>query len=136
MQLIIDECSNKDLKKFIYSVVIPRAIRLFYSRLDRKRCEPFQLYLEEKYSKKINLDHILSVSLKNLMVKKSGCEYIIHIDSNIKAPEIPAKLIDICALINYGNLALNPYPIFDIVMDRLSEEIPSLYTQYKLMGGE
>lgn len=136
MNLIIEKCSKLNLKKFIEQVIIPKSIKIFYSIVDRKRYIPFQLFLEEKYNKKINLDHILAVALKTLTFKKIGDDYIIQIDSNIKSPEIPAKLIDICALVNYGNLALNPYPIFDIVMERLSKEVPSLYIEYKLLGGK
>lgn len=73
--------------------------------------------------------------MRNLKVGKNGNSYEIFIDPNINAPGIPAKLVDVCALVNYGNLALLPYPIFDIMIDTLGDQISSLYIKYKFIKG-
>ena len=49
------------------------------------------------------------------------CE--LAIDNNIFLSDINAKLYDICAFINYGNLDMPPYPIFDKIMQNLNKEI-------------
>lgn len=99
--------------------------------VDRKRYPTWEKYLFQLYHKNISIDKILIQGVNNLEYKKIENNYEISINPNIICSEVPAKLIDICALINYGNLEISPYPIFDIVMDKLGEYIPILYAEYK-----
>lgn len=92
-------------------------------------------YLQKTYNKQsINIDKIFLDSISNLEYKKIGNDYEISINPNVICSNIPAKLIDICALINYGNLSISPYPIFDILFERLGEMISDLYIEYTLGG--
>lgn len=135
MKLIIKNTEPLNLSEFIKDIVIPTAIDLFLSIIDRKRYSVWKQYLEKAYNKQpIDVDRILIESISNLEYKKIGNDYEISINPNIICSYIPAKLIDICALINYGNLSISPYPIFDILFERLSEMISDLYIQYTLGG--
>ena len=135
MKLVIKNTQPLNLNEFIKDIVIPTAIDLFLSIIDRRRYVTWENYLQKAYNKQsINIDKILLDSIGNLEYKKIGNDYEISINPNIICSYIPAKLIDICALINYGNLSLSPYPIFDILFERLSEMISDLYIQYTLGG--
>ena len=135
MKLIIKNTEPLNLSEFIKDIVIPTAIDLFLSIIDRKRYSVWKQYLEKAYNKQpIDIDRILIESISNLEYKKIGNDYEISINPNIICSYIPAKLIDICALINYGNLSISPYPIFDILFERLSEMISDLNIQYTLGG--
>ena len=139
MKLIINNYNaSVDLKPFITSVLLPTAVEMFFAYVDRKRYQPYAKFLQTTYNldTPVNIDNILITGIKNLSVKGNKNSYEISINSNIISPGVPAKLIDVCALVNYGNLSLNPYPIFDIVMEKLGEQVPSLYDEYKTAGGE
>ena len=135
MKLIIKNTEPLDLNEFIKDIIIPTAIDLFLSIIDRRRYVTWENYLQKAYNKQsINIDKILLDSISNLEYKKIGNDYEISINPNVICSNIPAKLIDICALINYGNLSISPYPIFDIVFERLGEMISDLYIEYTLGG--
>ena len=135
MKLVIKNTQPLNLNEFIKDIVIPTAIDLFLSIIDRNRYVTWENYLQKAYNKQsINIDKILLDSIGNLEYKKIGNDYEISINPNVICSNIPAKLIDICALINYGNLSISPYPIFDIVFERLGEMISDLYIDYTLGG--
>lgn len=134
MRLIIDNYYKEDLKPFIQDIVIPTIGQLLYSSLDRQHLERFDRYLSNKYDTKIDCKQIIKLALNNLIIYNHHDSYQITINPNTFINGINAKLYDICALINYGNLELAPYPIFDNTMDRLASFIPQLYRQY-MFGG-
>ena len=135
MKLLIKNTEPLNLNEFIKDIVIPTAIDLFLSIIDRRRYATWENYLQKAYNKQsINIDKILLDSISNLEYKKIGNDYEISINPNVICSNIPAKLIDICALINYGNLSISPYPIFDILFERLGEMISDLYIEYTLGG--
>ena len=131
MKLIIENPTGEDLKPFINDCIIPAIAQVIYSILDKKQLLKFDNYLLNKFNN-INIDanKIINLSVKNLITQKLGDYYQIQIDPNINIPGIPAKLYDICALINYGNIELSPYPIFNKAMDKLAPFVPSLYQEY------
>lgn len=131
MRLIIENSYNEDLKSFINDIVIPACSQILYSIIDRKYLKNFDNYLSNKYKTNINSNQIISIALKSLIVYNHQDNYQITINPNIFVPGINAKLYDICALINYGNLDITGYPIFDKAMEKLSSFIPMLYREYK-----
>lgn len=131
MRLIIENSYNEDLKPFINDIIIPACSQVLYSIVDRKYLKNFDKYLSNKYKTNINSNHIISIALKSLMIYNHQDNYQITINPNIFVPGINAKLYDICALINYGNLDITGYPIFDKAMEKLSSFVPMLYRKYK-----
>ena len=116
MRLIIDNSCNEDLKPFVEDIIIPACSQILYSILDRKYLENFDLYFTSKYKVNITSDIIIRLALKNLVIQNHQDNYQITINPNIFVPGINAKLYDLCALINYGNMELSPYSIFDETM--------------------
>ena len=131
MRLIIENSYNEDLEPFINDIIIPACSQIFYSIIDRKYLKNFDAYLSNKYKTNISSNHIISIALKSLIVYNHQNNYQITINPNIFVPGINAKLYDLCALINYGNMEISPYPIFDKAMEKLSSFVPMLYRKYK-----
>ena len=131
MKLIIENSYNDpDLKNFIYKSVIPTAQQLFFFLVNNKIVDNYTNYLSERYGKFVSAKLILILGIKSLIIGKTGNDYYIQINPDIFVPKLPAKLINICALINYGNLEVSPYNIFDQIMIKLADMLPQLYREY------
>ena len=131
MRLIIDNVYNENLKPFIEDIIIPCCSQILYSIIDRKYLKKFDIYFTDKYKTNIKSDNIIRLALKNLIIQNYQDNYQITINPNIFVPGINAKLYDLCALINYGNMELSPYSIFDQTMEKLGSFVPMLYRKYK-----
>ena len=135
MKLIIENPTGEDLKPFINDCIIPAIAQVIYSILDKKQLLKFDNYLSNKFNNiNVNTHKIINLGIKNLTIQKWENQYQVQINPNINIPGIPAKLYDICALINYGNMELSPYPIFDKAMNKLALFVPSLYQEYNFGG--
>ena len=138
MKLIIDNPTKEDLKPFINDQVIPAIAQIIYSIIDKKQLLKFDNYLSYKFKNiiptLIDTNTIIHLGVKNLIIYNCKDYYQIQINPNINIPGISAKLYDICALINYGNVELQPYPIFNKAMDKIAPFIPLLYQEYKFGG--
>lgn len=66
----------------------------------------------------------------NLRCLNHSTRYIIEINPNEIAPKTSAKLIDICSLINYGNLDMPPYSIFEDTFRYIASHLSDLYNEY------
>ena len=131
MRLIIDNPTKEDLKPFIQDIIIPSISQILYSQIDRNYIKHIDKYLSVKYDKQISATQIIKYALNHLIIEKHQDQFQVTINPNVFIKEINAKLYDICALINYGNLELAPYPIFDKTMEKLASFIPMLYRKYK-----
>ena len=130
MKLIIENNLHEDLKPFILDVVVPTTTQILYSIIDFEQLDRFDKYLQQRYNSSINTKHIITSALTNLVIYNYNDRYELAINPNIFTPGIDAKLYDICALINYGNLDVAPYPIFDKTMEKLALFVPELYDEY------
>ena len=74
---------------------------------------------------------ILVLSTYYLTYKKLSDSYVIELNPNINVPNTYAKFIDIVKLVNYGNLSLPAYPIYDEMMDYFADKIVYFYKEYK-----
>ena len=115
MRLIIENSYKEDLKPFINDIIIPVIAQYLYAILDSKYLKIIDDYLYKKYNKYVSSKQIISVALNNMQLHKFGDNYQISINPNVVIKQIDAKLYDLCALINYGNLEVPPYNIFDQV---------------------
>ena len=73
---------------------------------------------------------IIRLGLYYLIYYKTNNSYIIEIDNNSNIPNSTTKIISLCNLINYGNISLNAYPIFDKAMNIIAEDLPNLYAKF------
>lgn len=140
MNLTINNPEGLILDEFIYKSVIPEIEITFILKLDPSRCANWTNYFKivdlgwKKYkNNKIIIPSaydILVAGIKNLRCLNLKDKYIIEINPNEIAPKTFAKLIDICALVNYGNLSMPPYPIFEDTFKDIVTKLPNLYQEY------
>lgn len=140
MRLFINNPSDEPLDKFIYEYVIPEINLVFSYKLNHARCLNWTKYFQTidlgwityKNNKKVipSAYEVLIAGIKNLRVLDCANHYIIEINPNEIAPKTRAKLIDICNLINYGNLEMPAYPIFEDTFNEVLINLPNLYEKY------
>ena len=140
MRLFINNPSDEPLDKFIYEYVIPEINLVFSYKLNNARCLNWTNYFQTidlgwityKNNKKVipSAYEVLIAGIKNLRVLDCTDHYIIEINPNEIAPKTRAKLIDICNLINYGNLEMPAYPIFEDTFNEVLINLPNLYEKY------
>ena len=140
MRLFINNPSDEPLDKFIYEYVIPEINLVFSYKLNNARCLNWTKYFQTidlgwityKNNKKVipSAYEVLIAGIKNLRVLDCTDHYIIEINPNEIAPKTRAKLSDICNLINYGNLEMPAYPIFEDTFNEVLINLPNLYEKY------
>lgn len=137
MKIIIDDVENKYTDKFL-SYLKSKFFNVFYKKINYKKLEPFEIYINElpKYKSLmrnyISANEICISGLYNIMVLRYGQTIVLKINENIFLPNTRIKLIELCKLINEGNLLLRPYPIFTEVFDEIKKDIEKYYASYAL----
>lgn len=137
MNLVIDNPDNLNLDAFC-QILITLMQNYIRTTLDTKQLIRFDAYLNnediidyaDRSNRLVSSKDILIGSTYNLVVIKDKDKYIIQLDNNINIPNTYAKFIDIVKLINYGNLALPAYPIYDNMMDYFAENLLEYYRIY------
>ena len=121
MRIVINGEDGVNLQPFIISYIIPLMQSYLRSHIDKKR---LQRFVDE-----FNIQDFLLTILKSnfLVCRKVRSTYIIEINSNIYVRNSFAKLVDICSLINYGNLTYPSYPIFTQMFSYIRKEFYTLY---------
>ena len=137
MNLIINNPSQDPLEDFIFNNVMPEIHLNFFKNIDIDRLKLWNSYFENQYDWGPALNppgsalDILIQGINSLKVKNSqNSSYTISIDSNKNIPGTTAKLYDLCSLINYGNLEVPPYPIFEDTFKQVGIIIPLLFEEY------
>ena len=142
MNFTINNC-DYDISDFISTTLIPKIKDTFISYLDTKRLIAFDIYLNSNKLRIFGINNpkiiissknILLGAINNLKINRNSNNYIIEIDPNITIPKLKAKFIDIANLINYGNLGLSSYPIFDKTFNYVASIYGKLYEDY-INGG-
>lgn len=137
MNLEIKNIENLDLDEFC-EYLIERMQEYIVTSIDERQLERFDEYLNNTDTIRftggrkgyISAKEILINSTYNLITKKVDNEYNIEIDKNKYIYNTNAKFIDIVKLINYGNLSLAPYPIYDRMMNEFAENIQELWDDF------
>ena len=129
MKLIIKDV-DVPINNFIQIRLIPYACHILSSIYDHKQSKRWEQYFLSNYNLNINIFSILHLGLETLQFQEQGDQYIIQLNPNIFIQGLTAKLYDICALVNYGNLDMPPYPIIDKVFDTLCDNVTELYQEY------
>lgn len=136
MNLIIQNKSNIELTDFC-NFIINKMQEYLPSIIDERKLVKFNEYLNNNYQIRftykaytLSVKSLLISGVYNLVCKKHGNDYIIEIDRNVNIPNTYIKLIDIIKLVNYGNLSLQAYPIYDELMNKFANDLDMLYEQY------
>ena len=135
MDLIIDK-SESDLKPFC-QYLISKMQSYMKTSIDDKQLIRFDSYLNNNdilHGRYIQVKNILIGSTYHLIVNEYEDYYKISVDPDAIIPNTYAKFIDIIKLVNFGNLMLAPYPIYDTMMDYFAENLTEYYINF-LQGG-
>lgn len=137
MNLLIDNKDKLNLDQFCIWLIdfMQKHILEF---IDEKRLVPFDDYINTnniirwhfKEERPIKTKDIIIGSLYNLEVNKINNKYNIVINPNSYIPNSYSRYIDLARLVNYGNLQLAPYHLFDEFMQYFADNITVLYNEY------
>ena len=82
-------------------------------------------------TKFISLKDLIISATQNLRIQKiDNLYYIIDINPNVFVPNTKIKLLDVCKLINYGNLTVKSYPIFTCAFNNIKNNYNAIYNSY------
>lgn len=140
MELELKNDNNLELDDFCNWLILEMR-KYMSSSLDYGKLIPFNNYINDSDINAIkwnDKDKAYTISVRELtlwafdymVVKKEGNDYIIKFDNNALIPDTSTKIIDIIKLINYGNLTLFAYPIFDEMTDFFALNIDSYLDKY------
>lgn len=116
MYIYIEPKYNK--VRFI-KFLIKKLVGLLCEKVNLKKLKDFDNYLKEKKIKKVKGKKVFFLAINHIVYKNSK----IQINESILYPGTDYKLIDLCKLLNYGNLEFEGYPIFSTVFDFISDNI-------------
>ena len=136
MNLFIQQ-KNKiiDLNYFLNIYIKPEIYKYFLNNINIDILRNWELYFKTQYKWDLGeipqgAFDILLQGINNLQISNLGDNYTISINPNKLMPGTNAKLYDLCALINYGNLGMPPYPIFEKTFEDVANIIPILFEEY------
>ena len=107
------------------------------TRKNYKRLAKYNEFIDENVARIDDKETILPIrdililSTYYLTYKQLPNSYVIELNPNVNVPNTYAKFIDIVKLVNYGNLSLPAYPIYDEMMDYFADKIVYFYKEYK-----
>lgn len=131
MLLIVD---NKDITESFIPYLKNRMLRHICFILDDSKLIRFDEYFKSnEFTKDITSKHIIMLAMSNLQHKRYDENTHIFINPNITYPGTSIKIVDLCKVINFGNLSVEGYPIFTMTFDHFSRNIKK-YVEKCAMG--
>jgi hypothetical protein len=119
---------------------LKRRLRMrILSSLNLTKLSKFDEFFESDYfktlygDKKVLASKVVVLGANNLrhtIIQESGS---IYIDPNMYYPGTQIKLVDLCNLINFGNLSVDAYPVFSDAFQHFSNNLEE-YSDRFLMG--
>lgn len=108
----------------------------FWDNFNPKKIIAFQQYVDmaPKYKslfiKKLDVTNCCKIALDNLKAEHYSTRYIIKIDDSIIVYGTNIQLKEIINLITFGNLLLQPYPIFVDMFNYFNNNIGKYFNEY------
>lgn len=136
MTLTVDNPDRLDLDGFISEKLIPEIQEIFPSMINDGKLISVNDFVNNtlKLSPQgrwINVKDVLLSAIYNLTyTEMPDGSYVISIDSNQIVPDTRAKIIEVAQLVNYGNMSVPSYPIFDEVFNFFADNLNDLYIEY------
>ena len=121
MQIRVGQGDKENLKRFIERFIVPRFLTTIRAKFNRR--------LIENYADIFNVNSFVDVFLKVnfIRVQDISSRYlIVDINPNIKLSD-GTLFINCCKAINYGNLSVQSYPIFDACLKMFKKDLPIYY---------
>jgi len=115
MILVVD---NKYINKGFILFLKRRILFRLVQSINIKKLSMYDEYFNDAFKDEeiddviISTKKVILLAGKNLCSDRFDTETHIYINPNINYPNTNIKLIDLCKIINYGTLSIEPYPIF------------------------
>ena len=126
MTLIVD---NKDINLHFIKFIKRKMLEHISLILNFKKLTPFDEYFKsEEFNKlsnnvRVSSKKVIVLGMTNLIHKRYETNTHIFINPNILFPGTDIKLVDLCKIINYGNMSIEGYPIFTDTFEHFSKNI-------------
>lgn len=126
---------STDDEFLIYLIDLMR--QWFITNLDEDKLIQIEEYVNSTpryksiYRKHINLKDICYSGIENLRYFKFSGNSVIQFDYNISVYGLNnIKLIELLALVNYGNLLVKPYPVFNNMFSFFNKNINYFWNRF------
>lgn len=135
MKILITDVENKYTEGF-FDFLIRKTQTRFFENLNVKKLESFEVFINESprykslFRKYISAYDICVTALHNLKVLRYETLSSIVIDNTVLMPGTSIKVLELCKLIDEGNLGLKAYPIFSNTFKEVQGEIETYYAEY------
>ncbi len=126
MTLIVD---NKYVTMSFIKFLKRRMLGWVALNLNRKRLTIFDEYFKSsdfiRLSNNVTVSsrQVIIMSMTNLIHKRYDTVTHIFVNPNICYPGTNIKLVDLCKIINFGNMSVEGYPIFTETFDHFHNNI-------------
>lgn len=138
MRIIIPSDMGQDFAQYIKDVYIPQWIG---DNLDINKLSPAQEYVDTTneyksiYTPRIDLSGLCLSCSSIIKIEDYNTYFELVFDNNATVYGTLIKTIDIFNLINYGNIVVKPYPIFDYMQNYYNSNIEELFDSYSFGNG-
>lgn len=126
MTLIVE---NKDINTYFIKYLKRRLLGHISLILNIKKLVPFDEYFNSDEFKilsggiKVSAKKVIVLGMSNLTHRRYETTTHIFINPNIYYTGTNIKLVDLCNLINFGNMSIDGYPIFTETFNHFSRNI-------------
>ena len=114
------------LKSYIYCNVDVSKLEAFSDVVNNKQLYRNRYNVEDDFDIK---DAIL-ISLNDFRFRRVNEGYIFYLNTDLPFPTHIAEVEEVCQLLNYGSLDVQPYPIFSRAFKYINTNLTELYNQY------
>ena len=135
MTLLIE---NVNFKRGFIRFLKKRILQYAMLSLSPKRLHTFDEFFNssafrpESINVRISSRRVLLIGLSNLEHSRGDTTTSIFISPTIRYPGTDYLIVDLCRLINYGNLSVEPYPIISDTMTHFSKHIRKYQNKFIL----
>ena len=138
MKIIISSDMGQDFAQYIKDVHISQWIG---DNLDIEKLSPAQEYVDTTneyksiYTPRIDLSRLCLSCSSIIKIEDYNTYFELVFDNNAIVYGTLIKTVDIFNLINYGNIVVKPYPIFDYMQNYYNYNIEELFDNYSFGNG-
>lgn len=135
MTLLIE---NMNLKRGFITFLKKRILRHALLQLNPMRLSVFDDFFNsdnfstEPLGVRISARRALLLGLSNLEHSRGETSTSIFISDTVKYPGTEFLVVDLCRVINYGNLSIDPYPVISDTMNYFSKNIRTYQNKFIL----
>lgn len=139
MKLELTPPKGVELEDFINNYLIFQIPTVYKDSVDVNRLSRFDDYLNDMNistktktgkKRKISTYDVLYSAFNNLTLAVDDGIYTLTINPNTMVANFNLKVLTVAELVNYGTVSVRPYPIIDIVFDKVADRMDKYFSKY------